>query len=345
MINVIAVDSLRNLSIGAEYEVSLIFFYLVALIGFFIPVVIVAAELASGWPKIGGLYVWIREAFGERWGLAVIWLQWIYNVVWFPTILAFIAATLAFLINPELANHKAYMFVTVLSIFWGATLINCFGMKISGVVSTFGAIVGTLLPMFVIIVLGGIWLTTNHATAVSFSWDNLLPKLNDANDLAFFVAMLFGLLGMEMSAVHAEDVKNPRKNYPRALLISSIIIFFTLVGASLAITLVIPHDKLSLVTGLSDAFHVFFTQFGLAWMEPLITIAIIIGAICSVSAWIIGPAKGLLAAAEDGSLPKVFRYTTSKGAPVYLLLMQGILFTILSSIILLMPNIDSSSSH
>ena len=109
MINVIAVDSLRNLSISAEYGLSLVFFYGIALIGFFIPIISVAAELATGWPKIGGLYVWTREAFGERWGFVVIWLQWIYNVVWFPTILAFVAATLSYLINPALANHKGYV--------------------------------------------------------------------------------------------------------------------------------------------------------------------------------------------------------------------------------------------
>lgn len=342
MINVIAVDSLRNLSIGAEYGLSLVFFYAVALVGFFIPVIIVAAELATGWPKIGGLYVWIREAFGERWGLVAIWLQWIYNVVWFPTILAFVAATLAFLINPELSNHKDYILSVVLIIFWGATLSNCFGMKVSGIVSTLGAIIGTLLPMLVIIGLGAGWLISGKPAVIAFTWHDIIPQINDVQDLAFFVAILFGLLGMEMSAVHAEDVKNPKKNYPRALLISSIIIFVSLVGSSLAITMVVPHEKLNLVTGLSDAFHIFFTQFDLVWIEPLITIAIIIGAVCSVSAWIIGPAKGLLAAADDGSLPKFFCYTTKKGAPISLLLLQGVLFTILCSIILLMPQIESS---
>jgi len=342
MINVIAVDSLRNLAIGAEYGFSLVFFYAVACVSFFIPIVLVAAELATGWPKIGGVYVWVKEAFGERWGLVVIWLQWIYNVVWFPTILAFIAASLSFLIDPALATHKAYMLSIMLAIFWAATLGNCFGMKISALISTFGAIIGTLLPMLVIICLGIGWLLTGQKSVISFTWHDLLPHINDIHDLAFFVAILFGLLGMEMSAVHAEDVSNPQKNYPRALLISSILIFVSLVGASLAITMVIPHQKLSLVTGLGDAFHVFFTQFNLEWMEPIIIIAIIIGAICSVSAWIIGPTKGLLAAAEDGCLPHIFRYTTSNGAPISLLILQGIIFTVLCSIILFMPSIDSS---
>ena len=86
MINVIAVDSLRSLPFSAEYGFSLVFFYILAAITFFFPTALVAAELATGWPNKGGIYVWVREAFGERWGFLVIWLQWIYNVVWYPTI-------------------------------------------------------------------------------------------------------------------------------------------------------------------------------------------------------------------------------------------------------------------
>src|SRR5206468_4008388 len=81
MINVIAVDSLRNLTIGAEFGLALVFFYLLAAFLFFIPTVLITAELATGWPITGGSYVWVREAFGPRWGFLAIWLQWIYNVV------------------------------------------------------------------------------------------------------------------------------------------------------------------------------------------------------------------------------------------------------------------------
>src|SRR5690242_8046126 len=86
MINVIAVDSLRNLTMGAEYGLALVFFYSLAALLFFIPTVLVTAELATGWPITGGSYVWVREAFGSRLGFLAIWLQWIYNVVWYPTI-------------------------------------------------------------------------------------------------------------------------------------------------------------------------------------------------------------------------------------------------------------------
>src|SRR5687768_10340652 len=95
MINVIAVDSLRSLPFSATYGFSLVFYYLVAAITFFYPVSLVVAELATAWPNKGGIYVWVREAFGERWGFLVIWLQWVYNIAWYPTILSFLAGALA----------------------------------------------------------------------------------------------------------------------------------------------------------------------------------------------------------------------------------------------------------
>src|SRR3990167_3460592 len=121
MINVIAVDSLRTLPFSAAYGFSLVFYYVAAAFLFFLPVAFVSAELATTWPNKGGIYVWVREAFGERWGFVIIWLQWVYNIVWYPTILAFIAGTLAYLVQPSLAENKFFMLGTILATLWGAT--------------------------------------------------------------------------------------------------------------------------------------------------------------------------------------------------------------------------------
>src|SRR3990167_6871553 len=82
MINVIAVDSIRTLTFSAVYGFSLVFFYLLAALFFFLPTAFVSAELGTGWPNRGGIYIWVREAFGKRLSLIVIWLNWIYNIIW-----------------------------------------------------------------------------------------------------------------------------------------------------------------------------------------------------------------------------------------------------------------------
>ncbi|MBA2653698.1 MAG: amino acid permease [Gammaproteobacteria bacterium] len=342
MINVIAVDSLRTLPFSAEYGFSLVFYYILASITFFIPVGLVSAELATGWPNKGGIYVWVREAFGDLPGFVVIWLQWVYNIVWYPTILSFIAATLAYLINPALAESKVYMLLVILVIFWGATFINFYGMRVSSLVSTLGALFGTLFPMFFIIALGVIWLLLGNPTQISFTTDQFIPTLVDPSHLSFLTAVLFGLVGVEMSAVHADEVKNPGKVYPKAILYSTIIIFTTLVLSSLAIALVVPKRELNVVTGLVQAFEIFFSAYNLNWMGPVITFLIIVGGIGSVATWIIGPTKGLLVAAQDGSVPPLFGLMNKRGVPVTLLIFQGTIFTILCAVFLLMPTVSSS---
>ncbi|MDI9818402.1 MULTISPECIES: APC family permease [unclassified Legionella] len=340
MINVIAVDSLRTLPMSAKLGFSLIFYYLVAAFAFFIPIALVAAELATAYPNRGGLYVWVREAFGRRAGFITIWLQWIYNVVWYPTILAFIAATLSYLFAPQLANNKFYLLGSALGLFWLFTLLNCFGMRVSSIVSIIGATVGTILPMLGIISLGGIWLLQGRPLSVEMS--SWIPDFSSIGNLSLFSAVLFGLIGMEMSAVHADEVKNPQRDYPRAILYSTIIIFATLVLGSLAIVLVVPNQQLSVVSGLIDAYAVFFNAYNLHWLITVIAIFIIIGGLSGVSAWIIGPTKGLLVSAQDGSLPEVFSKVNRYGAPVAVLITQGIIFSLLSSLFILLDSVNEA---
>ncbi len=342
MINVIAVDSLRSLAINAELGASLIFYYILAAFLFFFPVAFVAAELATGWPQIGGIYIWVREAFGKRWAFVTIWLQWFYNILWYPTILAFVATTLAYLFDPALAQSKTYLISVLLISFWATTIINCCGIQFSSWVSTVGAIVGTLLPIALLIVLAAVWLFTGHPSAIDFNWHSIIPANRMSGNLAFLVAVLFGLLGMEMSATHAENVRQPKRDYPKAIAYSALIILLSLALSSLAIAIVLPKQQLNLVSGLIDAFVAFLTPFHLQALTPWIIVSITIGAFCSVSTWVIGPVRGLMVAIEDECLPTWLSYTNKKDAPVTLLLLQALIFSFISLIFVYMPNIQSS---
>ncbi len=342
MINIIAVDSLRTLPFSAEYGFSLIFFYVLAAIVFFVPVALIAAELATGWPETGGLYVWVKEAFGKPIGFMVIWMQWIYNIVWYPTILVFITSAFAYLINPELATNKLYLYGTVLVLFWLTTLLNLFGMRVSSFISVAGALFGTLLPMSLIIGLAIYWWVNGYPMAITPSWSSILPSSFNVSSLVLSTGILFGLVGMEMSAIHAGDVKSPQRDYPRALLYSTLIIFISLVLGSLSVAIVVPQEKLSLVTGLIDAFVLFFNAFHLKWMIPLVVLMIILGGLSSVSAWVLGPSKGLMIAAKDGCLPEKFFNVNHYGAPSTILLAQAFAFTLLSSVYVLSESINAS---
>lgn len=340
-INVIAIDSLRTLPFSAKYGFSAVFYFLLAAITYFIPIALVSAELATGWPETGGVYVWVREAFGKKIGFLTIWLQWFYNVVWYPTIMSVIAVTIAYVIDPALSHNKIYMVSVIMIVFWGCTFINCLGMKAASSLSNLSAIVGTLVPMLIIIVLGIIWMAEGKPIHVVFSSHTFFPDLKKWNNLTLFITILFGLVGMEMSAAHAKEVNNPQKNYPKAVFYSMLIILATLILGSLAISVVVPVEKINIVAGLLQAFTFFFDAFHLAWFMPILTLLIVMGAIGGAAAWMLGPSKGMLAASRDGLLPKYLSKVSKNNTPVRILIFQGILFTLLCSVFILMPTVSS----
>ncbi len=342
MINVIAVDSIRTIPFSAEYGFSLIFFYVLAALMFFIPSALISAELGSGWPNTGGIYVWVREAFGKNTSLAIIWLNWIYNVVWYPTIMALVAGTITYFFNPELAQNKLYMGGMILVLFWGATYVNCLGMKASSLMSSISAIIGTLLPMVFIAVLGIVWIVLKNPVEIDISWKSLFPKSQNFGNLAFLSNVLFGLIGLEMAATHAAEMKNPKRDYPRAIAISVVIILLTIVLASLAVAIIVPHSELNLVTGTLQAFAIFVHKLGIPWLLPVMAFLIILGGLGGVSAWIIGPPKGLMVAARDKSLPEFLSKTNKHNVPVRVLVLQGVIVSFLCLAFVIMPSVNSS---
>lgn len=342
MINVAAICSIKNWPLTAEYGFSSLFYFIVSSLLFFIPTSLVSAELATGWPERGGVYVWVKEAFGHRMGFLAVWLLWIENVVWYPTILSFIAGTIAFSIDPALSNNTLYMFCVIFITFWGATLVNLLGMKMSGWISTMGAMFGTIIPGVVIITLGIIWVSAGKPSHIDFNWGSFFPEVNNPQKLSLLAGVLLGFAGMEMSAVHARDVKNPQKNYPRAILISAVIIIVLSILGTLAIAIVIPQQEINLVSGGMEAIAYFLRSYGFGWSVPIISLMVALGSLGQMSTWTAGPSKGLLAAAQDGDFPPVLHKINKQNMPVGMLIFQGIIVSVLALIFLLMPNVNSS---
>lgn len=340
MINIIAIDSLRNLPVNAAYGSSIIFFYLLGTLFFFIPSALITAELATQWPLAGGSYAWVRLAFGKSAGFLNIWLQWVYNVVWYPTILSFIATSLAYLIDPALVDHKLYMILMIIGCFSIATLLNMFGMKVSAWISEGGAILGTILPMVLMIILGLAWLGTGHPSQIH--WGHFLPDHGDWQKISFLVVVLFSLLGIEMSSVHATEVRHPRRDYPRALLISAVFIVISMTCASLAIALVVPVAELSVLAGINQAFASFLSPFHLAWMLPIVEVLIIIGGFAGLATWVIGPVKGLMVALEENGHSQFFVKRNRFGSPFNMLLLQAGMVILLCVVFVISPTVNSA---
>ncbi len=342
MINVAAIGSVKNWPLTAELGMASIFYLALATIVFFLPTALISAELATGWPERGGLFAWIKHAFGHRTAFLAIWLYWVQNLFWYPTILSFLAATIAYIFHPALAENTTYLVCVILISFWLATFANMFGMKVSGWISSVSVLLGAFIPGGLIILFGFLWLAMGKPLQISLEWGALAPNLSSFTEIAFFTGVILSIVGIEMSAVHARDVKYPQKDFPNAILIAGLIIVGSSIVGVLAIASVVPQKTLSLVTGFLQAFAYFADHFGVPWLTPLVATFTAIGAFGGMSTWIVGPSKGLLAAAQNGDLPPLFRSVNAKGMPIVLLLTQAIIVSALSLLFIFMPGVSSA---
>ena len=148
MMTAAAVVSLRGLPMMAKEQLTLFVYIAFATFIFLIPAALVSAELGGAFGETGGgVYTWVKEAFGARWGFVAIWLQWIQNVVWYPTVLAFSAAAIAYVVGkPALANNGPYVGAFCIAAYWAATWITLRGVDAIAKVTSWAFLAGTVLP-------------------------------------------------------------------------------------------------------------------------------------------------------------------------------------------------------
>ncbi|VAX12740.1 hypothetical protein MNBD_GAMMA24-1730, partial [hydrothermal vent metagenome] len=142
--------TLRNMPMMAETGMRMVFFNIITVFAFLVPVALVSAELATAWPR-NGVFHWVEEAFGTRWGLTAVWLQWVQSLFGITSILSYVAASLAYAIDPTLATSRTFIVVVILTVYWSATLLNLRGMRASSLISSICLGAGVLLPTALLI--------------------------------------------------------------------------------------------------------------------------------------------------------------------------------------------------
>jgi len=337
-----AIDNIRNLPQTAMFGSTLIFFFIFAAVMFLIPVALISAQLSSISNEKGGIYHWTCLALGKKAGLLAVWLQWINTLVWFPTILSFIAGTASYFLNPALVNNKTYLVSFVLIAFWSMTFLSLYGVHTSTKFANICSAIGTGIPLLLIIGLGILWVFLGKPLQIHFTSHTIFPSLAHSNSWVSLIAIMTSFLGIELATVHVKEVKDPETTFPRALFISVIVILFTMTMGSLSIALTLPLDQINLVGGVMQAFTNFFHTYHLEVITPFIIFMMVIGGLGSMITWIISPAKGMLQAAEDGYLPDFLKAKNKHGVPSRLLIIQAIVASIACLAFQLMPSVNGS---
>lgn len=346
MINIVAIASLRDLPQMASYGIGSIFFYLLAALIFFFPVSLVAAELATAWPERGGVYVWVKEAFGVRWGFVAVFLQWFQNLCWFPVVLTFGAASLAFAVAPhdstELAENKYFIVAVVLVVYWVSVFLNFRGLSGSARISILGAFAGIVFPGLLLITLAGIGLVSGAPSSLLENGDRLIPDMSQFSNITFAVSVWLAFAGMEMTAAHAREVRSPQRNYPLSILIAAVVILIVFILGALSISTALAPGEYQLQSGVTEALRAMLARYDLEGWARLAALGMALGVFGSVNAWVVGPSKGMLASAEDGALPAALCKVNQKNVPTRILLLQGGIVTLLCVAFTLQPTVASA---
>ncbi|MEP3278359.1 MAG: amino acid permease [Stappiaceae bacterium] len=335
--------TLRNMPMMAQTGMMMIFFNVITIIAYLVPVALVSAELATGWPK-NGVFHWVEAAFGPRLGFAAVWLQWSQSIFGITSIVAYVAASLAYAFDPALGSNKYFIVGVILVVYWGATLANFHGSKGSGLISTVAVTVGVLLPTLVLIALGAIY--AGAGNTIHFNTElttaNLIPSIWQTGNLVLFLSFIFGFVGVEVSASHAREVKNVQRVYPAAVFSAAAIGFVLTLLGGLAVAAILPANSIDQINGAMQAFSALFAHFGLMWLIPVAAVLVAFGAAGQVSTWIVGPVKGLLAAGQAGNLPLWAQQVNDKGVPTNLLIVQASLISLIAMSFLIVDDVNTA---
>jgi amino acid transporter len=207
-----SVASLRSAPTMAVFGLASVFLYVLPAIVFLVPTSLVSAELASGWK--GGVYNWVSKGLSAPMGLLAIWCQFALTIFYYPTLLAYVGSTLAYIIDPSLADSGVWTAAVIIVLFWASVLVSSRGIGLIAKLASRGTVIGTLIPGAILVVMGIVYLLQGNHSAAPMSAEHLLPAFTGLAGVVFIVNNFLAYSGMEMNAVHVDDLRDPAKEFP-----------------------------------------------------------------------------------------------------------------------------------
>ena len=334
--NIAAVLGPRWIARAAHAGESSLSLWLIAAIFFFVPTAWVIVELATRYPSEGGLYVWTKQAFGDFHGFVAGWCYWIYTIIYFPGLLTASVAMSVYIGGPKyawLANNKTYIIVASILLLAIAAWLNVIGLNIGKWLQNAGG-VATYVPLLMLLGVGLYWYLT-HGSASEFSVEKMKPSL-DLDTLNFWSGIAFAFTGMELVCAMSEEVKEPKKTFPRSILISAIGISVIYFLGTIAVLAIIPADAVNTQNGAFQAISKVS-----AWIGVIAALLVTVGNAGGVGATVAGANRVPFAVGIDNYLPEAFGRLHPKWRTPYIAI--GVQVA-LSAIILILANTNETIS-
>jgi amino acid transporter len=338
MINLAAIMSLRNFTLMAPYGLGMVALFAIAILCFFIPTALISAELASTTAEEGGAYVWIKNALGAPVAFFCEWISFVTTIASITMTAVFLTSSMALTMGTAVSESHIFVFFGVVATVWTATFLSMRGVELASRIVTISTVVGAVVPSAALILLAAKWVLSGREMAISLSAQSLCPNLLDFSNISFLAGLMFAFAGIEMSSYYIRDVRDPKRTFPRAVLISAALILIFFVLGSLSIAIAVPHDQIRIEAGAMQAIAALLGAANSSYLVPVFGFLIIFGAIAYIFAWISGPVRGLYAVRHAGFLPLILQKTDSTGLPVTLMLVQAAFVTVFAAFFLFAPS-------
>lgn len=319
---------------------QLVFFLIIGGLLWFLPVALCAAEMATvkGWES-GGIFAWVGNTLGKRWGFAALFFQWFQITVGFVTMSFFVLAALAYVFKWDaLYKNPLVMFVGVAIIVWALTFTQLGGTKFTARISKVGFLGGILLPAAILFVGLAAYFITGGASQITMDFHTLIPDFSKVDTLVIFASFILAYMGVEASASHINELKNPTRNYPLAMIVLVVMTIALDALGGLAVATTLPAETLdsNLSFGVIEAFKaIFVSQLGAewGWLVYVVAVLLALGVLAEISAWIVGPSRALLDTAHEGILPPTFKKVNKHGVSVKTVVIQAIIVTVWDAVL------------
>jgi glutamate:GABA antiporter len=334
LFNITAIVGLRWLTTAAsQFGLAALGLWLVAMTIFFLPSALAVRELADIDPGAGGIYRWVRSAFGPVHGFVAGWGYWVNNLFYFPSLLVATAAIAAYAAGPRfvhLGDDNRFIAAVSLAGLWIAVGMNLVGLRIGKHLQNLGGI-GTWLPALIFVLLA-VWSLGTRGSATAFTARGLLPATLDLQSINLFATMTFAFAGLELAPTLGDEIHDPAATLRRGIVLSGLAVVAMYVLGTAAMLVALPHEVVSITNGMPQATAALVERVGASWLAPvaaIVAVLLVIGNLGGVGAWLAGSARLPFVAGVDGALPPAFgRIHPRWQTPYVALLTQGAIATL-----------------
>ena len=300
-------------------------FWIILGLFFFIPYGFVTAELGSAWPDEGGIYVWVKTAFGPGWGTVTSWMYWVNVALWAPSVFVLFIGALEVAWGVDIA--PLWEAVIVIAMVWAIVAVGILPLRYSKFVPNLSA----ALKVVVLVGLGvlGVVYVLRNGAANSLAFSQFIPSW-DSDSLSFLPIIIYSYMGFELMSSAGGAIKDPKRDVPKMIFLAGGAILAVYMFATFGILASTPVESVSIVTGITDALKVMVDEIagGASWLFDIAVVALLFTFFGNMVTWSIGANQTIGATGLDETAPGVFGHVNRRyGTPDYAFVLMGVIAT------------------